>query len=190
MLLIKRIIKALLYSVLITPLVAFNAGAATVTFDPLESGKAPNPLLDIGDIFNVNIVGQDFIELAGGTIDLGYDDTIVKILNVSVDPYWDFQPNPGDKDPGSSRWLGIGFDAFVNNPASGNFIIATLQLEAVGGVTSPLTILPSSQFFSATELLSPNTINGTATTVVPLPAALWLMVSALGGLLTLGNRRK
>jgi hypothetical protein len=159
--------------------------AATVGFNP-----TPKDVVT-GDTFNVDIVGSDFTELAGGIINLGFDSTLLTIDSVAVNTaLFDFLPDPGGPAVGNT-WSGIGFDTFVNNPASGTFTIATLTLtsKAPGG-TAGLTILGSSEFYSATAALSPTLLDGTVNiSDVPLPAAAWLFFSGLLGISSLARKR-
>jgi len=147
-----RILKILIAAVLFSPVPGFWAGAAELTLVP------SNPIVAVGGTFAVNITisldGDAGEQLDGGVIDLGYDDSMVEILDVAIDPYWDFLPDPGSKT-GPGQWEGVGFDAFVNQPASGNAVIARITLEALAAGMSQLAVLSSSQFFSATADFSP-----------------------------------
>ena len=78
---------------------------------------------------------------------------------------------------------GVGFDVFVNEPAVGDFTIATINLTGLGAGTPGLVIL-NSQFFSTTELLDPTLLPG-----VPVPAAVWLFGSGLLGLVGVARRK-
>jgi hypothetical protein len=165
--------KIISLGVLLTALGAPMARAATVTFGPLHTAVTP------GTTFDAQIVGQGFAELSGGLIDLSYDDNVVAITDVVIDPYWDFEADPG-QESGSGRWEGIGFDVFWNDPASGNFVIATVSFVAAQALgVSPISILASSEFYGVTEALSPTIVDG-GVTVIPLPAAVWLLLSGLG----------
>ena len=152
--------------------------ADTVSFNPSTSD------VGIGDTFAVNIVGNSFTELAGGTIDLGFDSSLLTIDSVTVNStLFDFLPDGGGPAMGDT-WPNIGFDTFVDDPASGNFTIATITLTSKSSGAARLSILGSSQFFSATAQLSPALVDGTVNvSAVPLPAVAWLFGSGLMGLL-------
>ena len=92
-----------------------TAGAASIGFSPQNSTAT------VGGSFSVDIVAQGFVELAGGTIDFSYDNTLVEVSSVSIDPYWDFLPDPGS-NIAAGEWSNIGFDVFVNTPISGDAV--------------------------------------------------------------------
>lgn len=152
-------------------------------------GFNPSPkIVAEGDTFSVDIVGIDFTELSGGVIDLGFDSDHVRIDGVSIDPFFDFAPDPGGPAAGDV-WPGIGFDVFVNDPAAGDFTIATIDLTALKDGTSELIILDSSEFFSTTAQLDPTLTAGTIG-AIPVPAAVWLFGSGLLGLIGIARRGK
>ena len=145
-------------------------------------GFSPDPVnVNVGVPFDVDIIGIDFTELAGGTFDIGFDSTHLQINSVSIDPYFDFLPEIGGPASGDI-WPGVGFDVFANDPAAGDFTIATINLTGLGAGTPGLVIL-NSQFFSTTELLDPTLLPG-----VPVPAAVWLFGSGLLGLVGVARR--
>lgn len=160
--------------------------ADTVDFNPNVSGVAPK--IFVGDMFSVDIVG-DFTELAGGVIDLGFDSAILRVDSVDIDPYWDFFPDGGGPAVGNV-WPDIGFDVFGNDPATGTFTIATINLTALAEGSSSLSVLAASEFFSALDLLDPTRIDGTViVSAVPVPAAGWLFGSGLLGLVGVARKK-
>ena len=156
----SRILKILVTIVLLSPVAVLQALAAEITFDN------NSPTVALGSTFNVQIIANlsPGDELAGGIIDLGYDDSVVEILNVAIDPAWDFLPDSGSKI-GAGQWNGIGFDVFVNDPVSANAFIAVITLETRGLGSAPLSILISSQFFSNTIEISPIITNAVITVI-------------------------
>jgi len=164
----RCIVKNLITVVLFSAVSGVLAQAAEVTLVP------SNPVVTLGSTFSVDITvsldAEAGEQLAGGVIDLGYDDGVVEIIEVTIDPYWDFLPDPGSKT-GAGLWEDIGFDAFVNPPASDTAVIASVTLEALAAGTSQLAVLlPSSHFFSATAEFFP-TVTGASIQVNTLPVA-------------------
>ena len=175
--------KKLLQLIGATALLFSSGGAALAD----TVGFSPNPAkVEVGVPFDVDIVGIEFTELAGGTFDIGFDSTHLQINSVIIDPYFDFSPESGGPASGDV-WPGIAFDAFVNAPAAGDFTIATINLTALVAGTSDLVIL-NSEFFSATALLDPVLLSGTVNSV-PVPAAVWLFGSGLLGLIGIARRK-
>jgi len=172
-----KLVGVLLFSILFSTSVI----AATVGFDP-------NPKqASVGEVFTVDIVGSEFtIEqpLAGGTFDIGFDSTYVQINSVSIDPHWDFLPQGGEPTDGNV-WIGVAFDAFVNDALAGDFTIATVNLTALSEGLSEIVILDS-QLFSPSERLFPDLPPGAV--VVPVPAALWLFGSGIIGLIGVARK--
>jgi hypothetical protein len=186
----EKTMKTQLLRLIAATALLFGSGGAvladTVGFNPDPSPVPPDEIF-VGDTFSVDIVG-DFTDLAGGVIDLGFDSAALRIDSVSIDPYWDFLPDPGGPAAGDV-WSGIGFDTFFNDPAVGTFTIATISLTALAAGGSSLWILDTSEYFSATEQLFP--ILGHATVnEVPVPAAVWLFGSGLLGLIGIARRKK
>lgn len=158
--------------------------AAAIVFDD----TSPDVL--VGESFFLTIQGASVPELAGGMIDLGYDDSVVEIVGVTIDPYWDFFPESGAKTA-AGTWTGIGFDTFVNDPASGNFDIATVEFVGLAAGSANIGLLGSSEFFSATQQVFPTLGSSTVSvSAVPVPAAAWLFLSGLAGLGLIGKRKK
>ena len=156
--------------------------ADTVGFNPSSIIVAP------GETFIVDIVGIGFTELSGGVIDLGFDSADLQVNLVSINPNFDFLPNGGGPAAGDV-WPGIGFDVFVNDPGTGDFTIATINLTALGPGNSNLVVLDTSEFFSTMALLDP-TLTPATVSSVPVPAAVWLLGSGLLGLIGISRPRQ
>ena len=166
------------------------SGAATVGFAQKGSVQLLSEIpVGVGSTLEIDIVGNNFVELGGGVIDLMFTppDIAGIVPEPVIDDRFDFWPYPGEPaDPG--KWLDIGFDVFSNEPARGNFVIATLVIGVARFGTTTLSILGSSQFFSTTDELAPETSNLTIQ-AVPLPAAGILFVSAFG-VFGVGSRQR
>ena len=174
------LIKKIILGLAVYGLFSSSANAASITLNPIKN------TVDIDDTFSIVIGGSGFntTGLAGGTFDLAYNDDIFEITSVSIDPYWDFFPDPGAKN-GDDLWSGIAFDAFANDPATGDFTIATINMVALSGGSSLLT-LENTFFSDGFDILNPDLgmasilVSGPALKPVPLPGAVWLMWSGLG----------
>lgn len=167
----------------------FSSGSGGALGETVGFNPATNKVGE-GDTFDIDIVG-DFTELSGGVIDLGFDSAAVRINSVTIDPFFDFQPDGGGPAAGDT-WPGIGFDVFANDPATGNFVIATINVTTLTSVLSDLTILGTSQFFSVTAQLSPTLNPGeidAGPLVVPTPAEALLYGAGLLGLFGVAKRK-
>ena len=183
----EKTMKTQLLRLIAATALLFGSGgvalADTVDFNPNVTGVAPK--IFVGDMFSVDVVG-DFTELAGGVIDLGFDSAILQVDSVIIDPFWEFEPDPGGPANGNV-WPNIGFDTF-GSPATGTFTIATINLTALALGSSSLSVLAASEFFSTSDTLSPTRIDGTVN-VVPVPAAVWLFGSGLLGLVGVARKK-
>jgi hypothetical protein len=174
---------------------AASLHAATVTFaDP--SSLVQNTTFNVlpNTDFSVDIIGTDFTQLNGGSFSLSYNESVVAITSVVIDPYWDFSPSSGS-DSGVNTWGIIGFDIFNSGPASGNFRIATVNLSTKSpplgalpsvGASSVMNIINSD--FVADQTIFP-TISNATINVVPLPATAWLLVTGMVALFGRAGRR-
>lgn len=169
-----------------------NIWAATVGFaDP--GSLIPKALFtnSVGASFDIDIIGTDFIELAGGIIDLGFDPDVIQVNSVSVnDSLFSFLPDNGSQGvPGT--WLGIGFDVDViaDDPlAVGGFSIASVNLTLLTGAEAVLSLLETSEFFNASAQITPVITDATISSV-PVPPAILLMLSGIGLLVRVGRHK-
>ena len=164
------------------------AGAATVGFDPATS----NVIED--DVFWVDIVASGFPATDGGGVDLAFDPSVVNVLSVSIDPtVWNFVTSTGSIDNTAGSVDGIMVNDFdYVDPLAGDFIVATLQLKAVGIGTTLLSLseYDLNPWASGGTRIDPTYLSGIVNvSPIPLPAAAWLFGSALLGLLGWQRRR-
>ena len=151
--------------------------AASISFSP------QNSIVSVGDSFSVDIIANDFAELAGGVLGFRFDSSLLSLdIPPGIDPFWDFFPDPGSQDLlDTNIWRGVGFDVFANAPLTGSGAIASLNFTALSIGASQLEILPDSMFFSSIAELNPELTMGSVQ-VVPVPPALILFVTGLIGL--------
>lgn len=168
-------------------LFSIQAQSAAVGF------SADSTSINIGETLEIAIFAEDFAELAGGVINFRIDSPSLSVEDVTVDPFWDLSPSNGAID--GDVWAGISFDVNPLNtdPLSGSGVIARIRVIGEQAGITTLALLDSSEFFSTSaqlptsELLNNPSSEFTAQ-VVPLPASIWFMGSALFGLL--GLRKK
>jgi len=154
----------------------------------------------VGSTFSINLLGN-FTELAGGVVDLGYNDNLIQIDLVTVDASWNFLTCSEDPSRCGSQtvtgtnsvWSSIGFDT-LGLPMSGNAIsIATISLTALAAGNPELHVLGSSETFDSIQLLTPTLgtagITVAAPAAVPVPPAVWLFASGLLGLVGVARRK-
>ena len=109
------------------------SAASTVGFDPAASNVMLN------DSFTVDIVGNDFPITQGGGLNLAFDQSIVNVLSVSIDnTVWNFVNSAGSIDNTLGQVSNILVTTFPG-VQGGGFVVASLELQAVGvGVSSLL----------------------------------------------------
>jgi hypothetical protein len=180
---------------------SFGAQANVISLDPIGQ------FVGVGQTFSVEI--SAFFEEAtvGGSFDLFYDPTQIAFvsfefdehfLNDVSDPAFAHVPDNcftdgapfGGCDVGDAELNAIGFGSF--DGISGLNLVATVIFQAVGTGVSQLTMAtndaPFEGFYSAvTGLPMDVKYNVADVVVVPVPAALWLLLSGLG---LLGVRRR
>ncbi len=167
--------------------VMISAHAASVSLTPaFQTGL-------VGDVVELELV-MDFTDdpTLGGGIDIFYDDGLLSFASFV------FSPELGD-DPALRR-LPDELDGELNGLAFGNIdglsgpsTVGTLSFTALGEGTSPLTMAQNEgpppednpgPFVSASTFEPQDVVfENASVSIVPLPAALWLLLAALGTLL-------
>lgn len=156
--------------------------------------------VNVGDTFNISLLGNFPADepLAGGTVDLGYNDTKLTINSVTIAPYWEFAPDSGSQTVfgANSQWTGIALATFANDPVSGNgILLATLNLTALASGKPKLEILGSTELYEGigwtvlAPTVAPADITVAPAAVVPVPPAVWLFASGLLGLVGVARRK-
>lgn len=168
---------------------ASTAQAATVIFNP-----ADHRTLEGNQILMDLVADFGSTSVLGGTIDLKWDPAVI-----SLDSFT-FGPAAADRDQAfdiidhatsSSLSVGLGnFNGMLLGPGT---VLGSLRFDVIGGAgTATSVTLADSQryagFFDVTSQPIPVDYGVGSLTVVPLPAAGWLLLSAMG-LLALPARR-
>ena len=181
-------IKPLKFAAAVVALGALgSAHAASVSISPDFTVAA------VGDTVSFNISG-DFSDadalLAGGSIDVNYGAGLA-FLDASVIGAWDqdFSFAVGDNTDGTASYV---FGTFTGvDGAAGPVDLLQISFTVLGNST--ITLATSGEpgasgwlTFNGTPI-DPD--YGTAEVVVPLPAAVWFMLSGLGALIGFGRKR-
>lgn len=164
------------------------AHSATVAIDP------PAQTVDLGDTVTIALSGADFSEtIEGGGVNLHFDPQVLQLTTVTVDDAtWEFFTTPGTVDNTQGTLTDLTFSSFAGN--SGSFPIAQLTFHATGSGISPLTLTESAlnPFASGGALLNPPVTFASASisvAAVPVPAAVWLLLSGLAPMFYTGRRK-
>jgi hypothetical protein len=157
----------------------------------LSVSPTPQAVIGLNQTFTVDIVGNyrsDAGEvLVGGAIDLLFDASIVQVNSAILHTPVDLGSSPGTIDNLGGNLDALGFATFAG-VGDGMFNFATVEFETVGFGTSALALQDANDLvfewangigdavaFSATD-------GSVTVSAVPLPAAAWMMLSALIGI--------
>ena len=189
--------KAFVISIIIAvspPLCSTSqASLVDVSFSPDKKN-----VLGLNQTFSFDILGNytpDGTEkLLGGALDLIFNQNILNVRSVTLNTPTDIAASTGNINNLTGSVNTIGFATF-SGLTGGPFPFASIEFESVGFGQSPLQMFDSNDLVFAwtNENFDPvtvNSINGVVNvTPVPLPAAAWLFISGLGGLLALMHQR-
>ena len=183
--------KYFLFAALMSTSISALAATVDMSFSPQDQ------ILGFNVSGSVNIVGTynaDAAELLlGGALDLSYDETIINVTSVSITAPTDIGSDNGTINNNAGTVDRMAFATFAG-VAGGNFMFATVNFDTVGLGTTALQLADSNdQVFiwvnGDLSAVGVNTVDGSIT-VVPLPAAVWLFISALGGLVVAKRRQQ
>ncbi len=173
----NKLFKALLALMLS---MAGAAQAATMTFDPNPKNAALN------EYFTLDVKAWNFPITDGGGANISFNAGIVNVLAVHIDTTrWNFGStgtSQGTIDNAAGTVTGILMNAASNEP-SGDFVAFTVDFKAVGlGSTSLiLSDYALNPWASGGFEINPSYMTGVVNvSSVPLPAAVWMMLSGLG----------
>lgn len=170
---------------------SIQAQSASIAFQPTPGSS------NLGEIFTLEVMALDFPTTVGGGANLYFDASVVNVLAVNIDTdMWNFGSTgvyEGTIDNTAGSVTGILMNTFPGVPA-GDFVAFTIDFQAMGVGTSTLVLTdhalnPWADDFG--NAINPDYIPGEiSVSAVPLPAALWLLLSGLGGLGLVRKRRQ
>ncbi len=184
-------------------LVALALGLFSQASNANVIGVSPTTsTVGIGQEFTLDITMEFLQETVGGSFDLFYDTNIFDLVSFSydssfsidvIDPAFTLTPKNCETDGSVVGGCNVG-DAELNAIGFGNFdgiigdyVIGQLTLVAtqagLGTVGLASSDSPFGGFISAADAEEMIVVyNGASVLVVPVPAAIWLMLSALGAM--------
>jgi hypothetical protein len=183
-----QLMKRLVCGALLVVGYSLSAQAATVAISPSPT------VVNIGDTFSLDLVGLGFdTNLDGGGLNFAFDPTVLSVNSVVINLLeWDT-----NQDGVINNGAGTVSDIWFNNTSlatrTGNLLFASIEFTAIGlGVSSGIALSESAgnPFGTGGALYVPLVFDQSGqVTVVPLPAAAWLLGSALLGLGALKRKK-
>ena len=184
-------LKTLIASGLACAMLAGAAGASSVTLDPAAGPFEVNDTIVIEAVANT---GTDEFRGFEGTLD--FDDTVLSLDSVLINPVFTFAIPPASLTPNAL----FAASGLPGQEQSGETVLATFSFTALAeGTTSVFlndTEIGTSingQFASlfSGDLATAIAIGDQADNVViPLPASVLFLMSGVGGLAMFGRRRR
>lgn len=146
--------------------------------------------------FNTTPAGATIDNLQGGqNVALSFDASRLELLSVSVDSSWTFRRLPGTINNVAGTLTGMAFLASPAQVPQGpgfGFNFATLTFKALSGGDASIAVT-GGQFVGrvagqAARPINP-TLDSTVVSVVPEPAAAWLMLAGFAAVAGVARRR-
>ena len=182
-----KVFKVIFSIILCLVLWSAEVQAATISFNPV------NPTVSLGSTFSMDIVGEGFPVTEGGGVNLYYNKDIVNVLTVTIDDLvWEFLNDEGTINNTTGNLNALWVASFDGRGP--DFTVATIQFQAVGLGTTPLTMTEydldpwASGGSEINPLFNAGSVNVTA--VIPEPASILLMGTGLAGMLRLARRKR
>ncbi len=171
-------------------LVSSSASHAVVMMEIEKSDVTVN------DIFTVNVIGKDFAKpLAGFGIDLDFNPSVLKLNSISIDDSWEFAKSTPKQQAGKAEDVGGASFFGVENKPGAPIKFARFEFMAIAdGLSELLLKVADDKVFvwadSEGNSVTPEFVNSQIqVSSVPVPAAFWLMGSAMGWMMMLGRKR-
>jgi len=167
-----------------------NVYAATLAFDMT--------LVDttVDQQFSLDIVATDFPSTFGGSILINFDPDMISVSNINMASPWEgFSILPSENS-------GIGTATLLLQAPTmdwpiGDFVFATVVFTALGEGTTELALSTYDQLplsTSGPHGLTPIDFGTMSTNVtvsaVPIPAAIWLLLSGIIGLFSVAHKKR
>ncbi len=127
--------KRLLLQAILLFVGAYNSYAAEVAVD-ITSTK-----LNVGDTATLTIDLVNFPTTHGGGVNVFFNQKVVNVSGVQINPVWSFVNRNGVVDNGQGQVKDIFFSHF--NGLEGNIPVVTIQLVAIGEGTSNIVVTES-----------------------------------------------
>jgi len=184
----KKILLGLL--ALLVSLNSSSAISASISVDMISSGTIDSSLsLSSGSSFDVDIVIDNVIDIAGFEFILGFDSTVLSATSITSGDIFGLDTFLLDDTitANSVSFSELTLDIFgldINLPT----VLATISFDAIAAGTSDLLLsnifLSDSLAFEITPVIIADgtiTITSTGTSTVPEPSVLWLLFFGLIG---------
>lgn len=182
----KNVILSLAFLLMIP---AANAG--------IISFEKESTIYNLNDTFEINIIGTGFERsLDGFRLNIDYDESVLELKTVNVDSaIWDFAKEEGDRSEGKVK--NIAGASFVADDFD-RILFATLSFVAKAGGSSDLMLSDGdnrtfewsdSSFADIPLEFQDAQVQVGPVQVVPVPAAIWFMFTALGSMMAFGRSK-
>jgi len=169
------------YALALAALLPFQAQAAgSVSFSLVPQDS----VIDIGETLLVDLIGTYIGDgvIVGGAANLGFDSSILEVLNVTLQAPKDIAESTRVIDNVAGTVSGIGFASIVG--VTGSFTLATVEFQAKSAGLASLVLSNANDdiYVWANGLGDEIQFNGAtgSITAVPEPEAYALMLAGLG----------
>jgi len=156
----------------------------------------PSTDVAVNDIFTVEVIGTGFAKpLAGFGIDLEFNQSVLKLRSIEIDDSWEFSKSQPKAEVGSAKDVGGASFFGVENKPGAPIKFARFEFLAMAdGLSELLLKIADDPVYvwadNEGNKVTPDFINSQVQgSNVPVPAAFWLMSSAIGWGVITGRRR-